>query len=205
MSPTQRDDDQRIAKALGQALDATDVPDMPWSQIARGIRQRPEVGRHVPWWASAAAVLVLLVAVAFATRLNALRPWRQPSPAATARAGSDRHAAVPRLHFCTVTFHITGLNAMQALGEIHATLDWPGATVGFTAITPYGGEAEAVCREARHPTTVTLTESLSIYAKSFRSWTLNGDDGRFRATTVTRPRVRFTLTGDTSVTANFTR
>ncbi len=123
-------------------------------------------------------------------------------PAASAPA--HRKAGPPPIQFCTVSFNITGLNAVQALGQIHATFEQPNAPAStFTGVAPYSGTDEVICRVPHHPTIAVLTEVPLLQAKAFLGWTLNGDGGRYDNTNVVTPRLSFVVTGNTSVKANY--
>ena len=201
-----RADDQEIAEILSRALSLAQVPELPWREIARrAVRRGPR--RPALWRASAAAVLLLLLAVAYSAQRGVGMPRTvlRPSHGLPAFAHGPAHRRLPAFHFCVVSFTITGINQMQSLGVVHALFRQANGPLGYATLAPYGSTAEAFCRAPHHPTTMTLTESKAVMAKAFLGWTLTGDNGRYRGTLVKKPRVTVVLTGDMSVTASFAR
>lgn len=125
-----------------------------------------------------------------------------------AQKAKAKHKAPPVAPFkmCTVAIEITGLNAVQALGTVHLQFQGGGAYGGpqnYTSISPSGGSAEGICDVTGNPTTVTVTETPNTLAKAFTGWTVSGNSGAYNDTNFPQETLIFTLTGNTTVLANY--
>lgn len=111
MCGMRRADDQELRRVLSEALDAVPVPRMPWTSISSRVHPRSGAGRSGRWWVSSAAVVVLLLAVAFASR----------STGFTQAARLIRSESIAPQPNCAVTFSISGPTVLQPRGHVAVT------------------------------------------------------------------------------------
>ncbi len=163
---------------LTEAFGSVHVPEMPWAEIARSVRQRDGGSHRGHWWAASAAVLILLLAVGFASQTANGIPL----------AGLHPPGSLAPLPNCSVTFSIPGPTIMQP--QAYVTVTGPGHPTQ-TFVERYSGSGYIgpcgwVLRLTEHP-----VNPRDVFA----GWEISKRPGEFETVPGRPHSIRLTLRG----------